>query len=89
MKKYTTTHGTYYLVDEDKMMAKRVKGEGRNEMEGDDEWFRFYEMNSFEWDGLKHGGVPEVGKSIFFYLDCSLIPHDYRITTDVVSIEEV
>lgn len=89
MKKYNTSYGTYYLVDEDNGLAMRIKGEDRNEMYGDDEWFRFYQMNAYDWATREHLGDPEVGKAIFFFLDRSFIPHDYRITTDVTSIEEV
>ena len=89
MKKYTTSHGTYYLVDEDNMRAKRVKGDGRNSLQMDGEWFNYVYYTAYDWDSREALGEPQVGKSIFFWLGKRDINHDYRITTDVTKIEDV
>ncbi len=88
MIKATTSHGTYYLIDEDNNRAMRVKGEGRNAMWSDDEWFDYIAAYPFDYKTFSgiQGEIRE-GYSIFFLLNHA--PHDYRISTDVVSIEEV
>ena len=89
MIKATTEHGTYYLIDDQRGLAKRVKAEGRNAMENDDEWFSFIYYCPIERTGWKHGpdGEIAVGKAIFFS-----VPRPFggwRISTGVVSVEEV
>lgn len=90
MKKYTTSHGTYYLVDEENFRAMRVKGDGRNDLDKDGEWFSYTDMVAFDWLAFKSlDESPKVGMSILFLLGHLDINHDYRITTDVTSIEDI
>lgn len=89
MLKVTTQHGTYYLIDLYEGKAKRVKGEGRNDMYRDGEWFYFSWLDGIDFDNdcytKKH--EIEIGKGIYF----NVINHPnytWRSTTRVVSIEE-
>lgn len=88
MIKATTSHGTYYIIDQDNNRAMRVKGEGRNAMWADDDWFDYVDIYPFDYKkfAVVDGDIRE-GVSMFFLLTHA--PHDYRISTDVVSIEEV
>ena len=88
MIKATTSHGTYYLIDEENQSAMRVKAEGRNPMLRDNQWFRFSSVCPFDWDTKQRveGGI-QVGKAMHFTLS-NHKDYDWRITTDVVSIEE-
>lgn len=88
MIKATTAHGTYYLIDFDNQLAMRVRAEDRNVMSGDSQWFRFSDIEAFDWSAKRrsNSGI-EVGKAIYF----NLVNHpdyDWRISTDVISIEE-
>lgn len=88
MIKATTSHGTYYFIDEENRLAMRVKAKGRGVMAGDSQWFHYAEAYAFDWDTKKkvEGGI-QVGKAINF----NLINHshyDWRISTPVVSIED-
>ena len=93
MLKVTTSHGTYYLIDEDSKRAMRVRGEGRNDMGDDGEWFDYWDMQTYDYDKYLNNKSPltsegiVVGKSIFFYLTRPF--GGYRISTDVVSIERI
>ena len=89
MIKATTEHGTYYLIDNKSGKAMRVKAEDRNDMYDDGEWFDFLYYCSVDRDKWKYGdnGEIEIGKSIFFALSRPF--GDWRISTDVVSVEEV
>jgi hypothetical protein len=87
MLKVTTEHGTYYLIDLEKGRAKRVKGDGRNDMYGDNEWFEFSTIHSYSRDTQTHGSDIEVGKDMYFLLRGPR-EYDWRISTEVVSIEE-
>jgi hypothetical protein len=75
--KVTTYHGTYYIIDLDKMRGMRVPGEGRNAMRADSDWFN---INSI---------ICQVGESMHFL--CTGIAEDdwytWRMSTEVVSIE--
>lgn len=84
MIKATTRHGTYYLIDMENSLAKRVKAEGRNEMHDDNEWFVFRAVTSFNTESGSWDGPIEVGKAMFFILD----KDNWRLSTTVVSIEE-
>lgn len=85
MIKATTSNGTYYLIDQDNSRAKRVPGPGRNAMALDNEWFYYKGMSGFNYyEGYAEGGI-EVGKAIIFFPEFT----GYRITTDVVRIEEL
>ena len=93
MLKAITKHGTYYLIDEDNKRAMRVRGEGRNDMGDDSEWFDYWDMQTYDYDKYLSNESPltsediVVGKAIFFYLTD---PYGgYRISTDVTAIEEV
>jgi hypothetical protein len=88
MIKVTTQHGTYYLIDMENKRAKRVRGESPNKMLSDGEWFQFFLVEAFDRDTLEHEGDIEVGKSMYFWLR-GLRDYDWRISTDVVSIEQV
>lgn len=86
MIKATTSHRTYYLIDEENHRAKRVRAEGRGQMHGDGEWFDYEYLTT--WQNRESGeSEVEVGKSIMFILNGHTV-YDWRITTPVVSIEE-
>lgn len=90
MIKATTKHGTYYLIDLDTQLAMRVKGDGRNKMHGDSQWFRFVSVSAWDWETNKSvdGGI-QVGKAIYFALMGTGHPnYDWRISTNVISIED-
>ena len=78
MIKATTSHGTYYLIDEENMKAIRVRPENRQDVylnvEG---WF-----DIFNWSGA------EIGKQMIFYISGNS-QFDWQMSTPVVSIEEV
>jgi len=90
MIKATTQHGTFYLIDEENHKAMRVKAVDRNDMYGDGDWFTYRYFCPYDRDTISYGedNVIEVGKSIYFelYHDFN---YDWRISTDVVSVEEV
>lgn len=88
MIKATTKHGTYYLIDFDNQLAMRVKGDSRNRMSGDSQWFRFIGLSAWDWETRKlvDGGV-QVGKAMYFDLTGHK-DYDWRISTTVVSIED-
>lgn len=88
MIKVTTEHGTYYLIDRERGRAKRVKGEERNDMYGDSEWFEFATVHSYVRETYEHGDDIEIGKDMYFLLTGPR-DYDWRISTEVVSIEEV
>ena len=86
MIKATTKNGTHYLIDMEKYIAKRVRGEqSHNKMASDGEWFNFFHVRGFNRYTQEHQENIEIGKSIYFLLRGS----DWRISTDVISIEEV
>ena len=88
MLKVTTQHGTYYLIDKETSRAKRVKGDGRNDMYGDSDWFQYHNYQAYDFDSQEFSIGIEVGKGIFF----NLINHPqyaWRSSTKVVSIEEL
>ena len=87
MLKVITQHGTYYLIDMENKRAKRVRVESPNEMLSDGEWFYFLSVEAFDRYNLEHGGDIQIGKSMYFLLR-GLREYDWRISTDVVSIEE-
>jgi len=80
MIKATTSHGTYYLINEENNKAIRVRPENRQDVYVNAEgWFTFY-----NWTGA------EVGKPMLFYMNkTAQNPFDWQKSTDVVSIEEV
>lgn len=87
MIKATTQHGTYYLIDLNGGKAKRVKGEGRNTMYGDEEWFYFGYLRSYDFDTQEFCEGIEIDKALYFsHLNNSV--YDWRSSTRVVSIEE-
>ena len=88
MFKAITQHGTYYLIDMENKRAKRVRGESPNEMHSDGEWFYFLSVEAFDRYNLERGGDIQIGKSMYFLLR-GLREYDWRISTDVVSIEQV
>lgn len=88
MKKITTSNGTYYLLDEDNRRAMRVKGEGRNEMFLDGDWFYYISMGAWDKNDNQIISPPVVGKPVFFNLTGPR-EYDWRMTTTVRSIEEV
>ena len=88
MLKVTTKHGTYYLIDQDRGIAKRVKAEGRNDMYGDSEWFEFSTVHSYVRETNTHGPGIEIWKDKYFLLRGHR-DYDWRISTEVTSIEEV
>ena len=80
MIKATTSHGTYYLIDEENKKAIRVPPYDKKDVYANAEgWFSFY-----DWTGV------EVGDGMIFYLErTDHNPFDYQKSTVVVSIEEV
>jgi hypothetical protein len=88
MIKATTSHGTYYLIDEKNQLAMRVKSDGRNDMSGDSQWFRFTSLSAWDWDTKEiiEGGV-QVGKAMYLTLS-NHKDYDWRISTNVISIED-
>lgn len=88
MIKATTNHGTYYLIDRENGRAKRIKAEGRNDMHGDGEWFEFLTVCSYVQETGEQGDDIEIGKDMYFLLRGPR-HYDWRISTKVVSIEEV
>lgn len=87
MIKVTTEHGTFYLIDMDRQIAKRVKGEGRNKMYHDGEWWDFYDVFAYDRVEKKRLGDISVGHDMFFKTGHGM--YDWRISTSVVSIEEI
>lgn len=77
--KVTTQHGTYYIVDLDNKQFKRVKADGRNELNGDNDWVPF----------IADSGI-NVGEPMFFEMFPSRRTggDSWRMTTLVSSIEE-
>ena len=93
MIKATTSHGTYYLIDEENNRAMRVKGEGRGSMDKDGDWFSFSSLDAIDYDSspprLCESYQIETGKGIYFF--CVGVPgrlYDWRSTTRVTAIEE-
>lgn len=89
MIKATTEYGTYYIIDLNIGKAKRVKGEGRNDMYRDGEWFQFSWLDGIDFENNCYTKTNEIeiGKGIFF----NIINHPqytWRTTTAVTSIEE-
>ena len=78
MIKATTSHGTYYLIDEKNNRAIRVPPENKEDVYLNTEgWFNY---SSYSGIGI--------GKSLFF----NIIDHplfDYQKSTPVVAIEEL
>lgn len=77
MIKVTTSHGTYYLIDENNHRAKRFPAIDRGELLTDNDWFNFS-----SWSGVK------VGETMHF----NIIGHsfyDWQRTSPVVSVEDV
>lgn len=94
MIKATTSHGTYYVIDEENKRAMRVKGEGRDSMYKDGDWFSFSSLDAIDYDSsppsLCKSYQIEIGKGIYFF--CIGVPdrlYDWRSTTRVTNIEEV
>lgn len=76
MIKATTSHGTYYLIDEENMKAIRVPASDRGQLFTDGDWFHIR-----SWTGA------EIGKCMYFNLRNN--PYcDWQQSTPVVSIEE-
>jgi hypothetical protein len=88
MKKITTGNGTHYILDEDHRCARRVKGEARNVMCGDGEWFYYTSMGAWDKDENRIVSPPVIGMPIFFNLTGHR-DYDWRMTTTVRNIEEV
>lgn len=78
MIKATTSHGTYYVIDEDSNRAIRVPPENRHDVNLNTEgWFKYSSYS---------GAV--IGEKMFFNIfDHPLF--DYQLSTPVVSIEQV
>ena len=87
MIKATTEHGTYYLIDRDNNRAKRIKGEGRNSMYHDDEWWDFKYVEAIDRNDKFVCGDIRVGAAMLFVTGRGM--YDWRISTTVVSLEEV
>jgi len=89
MIKATTEHGTYYLIDMKNLTAKRVPAADRGELLSDNQWFHFVGLTSFDRETQEHSLEPlELGKSLYFMMS-TREQYDWRISTDIVSIEEV
>jgi hypothetical protein len=89
MIKATTEHGTYYLIDMKNLTAKRVPAADRGELLSDNQWFHFVGLTSFDRETQEHSLDPlELGKSLYFMMS-TREQYDWRISTDIVSIEEV
>jgi hypothetical protein len=89
MIKATTEHGTYYLIDMKNLTAKRVPAADRGELLSDNQWFHFVGLTSFDRETQEHSLEPlELGKSLYFMMSARE-QYDWRISTDIVSIEEV
>jgi len=87
--KATTEHGTYYLIDMKNLTAKRVPAADRGELLSDNQWFYFVGLTSFDRETQEHSLEPlELGKSLYFMMS-TREQYDWRISTDIVSIEEV
>jgi len=88
MIKAITEHGSHYLIDMENLKAKRFAGDGRGTMIGDGEWFDFFYVSSIDRNTKEHSDVPlQVGKSLYFTTG-GVGPYGWRISTDIVSIEE-
>jgi hypothetical protein len=88
MRKFTTSHGTYYLVDEANYRAKRVKAENRNGMHGDGDWFEYSSITSWDSENGEYRKDLVIGYPLFF----NMVNHPeyhWRISTRVISIEDV
>jgi hypothetical protein len=85
MLKVTTSHGTYYIVDQETRRAKRIKAENRGDMYNDGEWFHYVSLTALH-NGKAYGEI-EVGKPMHFILTGHNM-YDWRTSTKIVSIEE-
>jgi hypothetical protein len=88
MLKITTNGGTYYLIDEQFRSACRFKGEGRNEMRGDGEWFYYSSMGAWDSEEKRIVSPPVIGMPVFFNLTGHR-DYDWRMTSTIRNIEEV
>jgi hypothetical protein len=90
MIKATTINGTYYLIDYKENRAKRVKGTDRHTMHGDNDWFLFSYVVAYPIEDNMGKELPKVGKSMYFKISgIDTGPYDWRLSTQVVSIEEI
>ena len=89
MIKATTEHGTYYIIDMENSRAKRVPAADRNSMLSDNTWFHFVGLTSFNRETQEHSLKPlQIGHSLYFLVS-TRERYDWRISTDIVSIEEI
>lgn len=87
MIKATTSHGTYYLIDFEMGRAVRVPAEGRNAMHSDGDWFPFFSVSSYDPESREFSETLTEGLCLYFQTRERM--YDWRISTRVVSIEEV
>lgn len=90
MIKVTTTHGTQYLIEFENARAMRIPS-GGNAMTDDESWFEFSHVHAFDRETQTH--IYEepyiIGKSLFFDLIGVPRHYDWKLSTDVVSVEEM
>lgn len=84
--KITTASGAVYVIDQERGRACRLVEPETPVMDYDGYWFDFSSMRGTT-DMHEFGDV-EIGKRVYFTLR-NHPQWDWRLTTDVVSIEEV
>lgn len=89
MIKVTTVHGTQYLIEFENARAMRIPS-GGNAMTDDESWFEFADVHAYDRETNTH--IYEepyiIGKAMFFYLTGPR-DYDWKISTNIVSVEEV
>jgi hypothetical protein len=91
MIKVTTIHGSQYLIDLENYRAMRINNSG-NILASDNMWFNFASLNAYDRNTNTHfyDDPYIIGKSLYFSLiGIHSRDYDWRISTDVVSVEEI
>jgi hypothetical protein len=90
MIKVTTEHGTQYLIEFENARAMRIPSTG-NIMTDDESWFEFSHVHAFDRETMEHiyDEPYIIGKSLFFDMIGRPRDYDWKISTNVVSVEEM
>jgi hypothetical protein len=90
MIKVTTQSGTQYLIEFENARAMRICNTD-NVWTDDETWFDFAHVHAYDRETQTH--IYEepyiVGKSLFFDLVGFPRDYDWKLSTDVVSVEEM
>jgi len=83
MLKVETAHGSHYFIDQDLKCMMRVRGEGRQSLDVDDEWVPFETVDAYDIESMKRCGDITVGKPMLFILRGM---SSWIVSTPVISI---